>query len=249
MHKRYDVPAAGVAIPTDAASIAEGARMARVASCRDCHGQQGQGKTLFDVPMIGRVAPPALARVAADMSDADLVRAIRQGVHKDGSTLFVMPVRALSHLSDDDVGRIVAWIRTLQPRPDDSLAKTEFGPGGRALLLAGKLPPMALASDNAVAHAPADRGQYIVELACMACHKLNAPSAMEDGSPVPPLAPMVAAYDAKAFRRLLGTGKGMSPRDLGIMGVVGRESFGALTDKEVEQIQAYLTREALRADR
>ena len=95
MRKRYDVPMAAVPIPTDAASIAEGARMARIASCRDCHGQNGQGKVIFEAPMVGRLAPPALARVAQKLSDAELVRAIRQGVHKDGTSLFIMPVHAL----------------------------------------------------------------------------------------------------------------------------------------------------------
>ena len=58
---------------------------------------------------------------AESHSDAELVRTIRQGVHKDGSTLFIMPSQALSHLSDEDVGKIVAWIRTLKPGPKDSL--------------------------------------------------------------------------------------------------------------------------------
>ena len=249
MRRHYAVPASQVAVPSDAASIAEGARMARVASCRDCHGMNGQGKVFFEAPMVGRLAPPALARVAATMSDAELVKAIRQGVHKDGTSLYVMPVRALSHLSDDDVGRIVAWIRTLKPRAGDSLATTQFGLGGRAMLLAGKLLPVAIERDEAAARAPVDRGKYIVEIGCMACHKLREPSATDDGIKVPPLAPMAAAYDPAAFRRLLSTGESMSGRDLGVMRMVGRDSYGALTDQEVAQVQAYLTREALRADR
>ena len=71
IRKGRTVPMAQVAVPTDAASIAEGARLARVASCRDCHSANGEGKVLFDVPPVGRAAPPALARVAATMSDAE----------------------------------------------------------------------------------------------------------------------------------------------------------------------------------
>lgn len=249
MRKRYALADSSIVIPTDAAWIAEGGRMARVASCRECHGQDGQGKVLFEMPMVGRIASPALARVAATMSDAELARAIRQGVHKDGSSLFIMPTAALSRLSDADVGRIIAWVRSLKPRPDDSMATMHFGPGGRAMMLAGKLPVMAATADRVAPRATADRGRYIVEIGCMACHKIDAPGAMEDGSPVPALAPMAAAYDPAAFRRLLSTGRGMSPRDLGVMGVVGRESFSALTDEEVRQVQAYLTREALRDPR
>lgn len=249
MRKRYAVPAPAIAVPTDAASIAEGGRMARIASCRDCHGMNGQGKVLFEVPMVGRVAPPALARIAATMTDAELVNAIRHGVHKDGTSLYIMPIHALSHLSDEDVGRIVAWIRTLKPNAQDLLATTEFGPGGRAMLLAGKLQPVASERNEAPAETPADRGKYIVDIGCLACHKLNEPSMMEDGKPVPALAPIVAAYDPAALRRLLSMGEGMTKRDLGIMRVVGRDSFGALTDAEVAQVQAYLRREALLAAR
>ncbi|WBY07794.1 c-type cytochrome [Sphingomonas sp. 7/4-4] len=119
IRKGHAMPMAEVAIPSDPASIAEGARMARLASCRDCHAANGEGGVLFEDPMLGRIAPPPLARVAATMSDAELVRAIRQGVHKDGSSLFIMPTHALGHLSDQDVGRIVAWIRTLKPGSRD----------------------------------------------------------------------------------------------------------------------------------
>ena len=38
IRKGHAVPLVDVAIPVDAASIAEGARMARIANCRDCQG-------------------------------------------------------------------------------------------------------------------------------------------------------------------------------------------------------------------
>jgi cytochrome c553 len=241
----HAVPVADVAIPTDAASIAEGARMARIASCRECHGANGQGRVLFEAPMVGRVASPSLARMAATMTDAELVRAIRQGVHKDGRSIFVMPTHALGHIADEDVARIVAWIRTLKPGPQDSTATMQLGPVGRVLVLTGKLPVMASPAKLAEARRPADRGRYYADIACLACHKLAVAGTMEDGKTVvPPLAPMAASYDADKFRRLLHTGVGASRADLGIMSAVARESFSALTDEEVAAIQAYLKREA-----
>ena len=39
-------PLADVAIPHDPTSLAEGARLARIAGCRDCHGPNGGGRVL-----------------------------------------------------------------------------------------------------------------------------------------------------------------------------------------------------------
>lgn len=247
IRKGHAVPLAEVAIPANLASIAEGARMARLASCRDCHAANGEGGVLFEDPMLGRIAPPPLAKVAATMSDAELVRAIRQGVHKDGSSLFIMPIHALGRLSDQDVGRIVAWIRTLKPGSRDSQATMSFGPIGRALILAGKLPAMATSARVSERARPADMGRYVVDFACTACHKLHQDGTMEDGSTrVPALAPIVAAYDPARLRKLLRTGIGTKP-DHGVMSKVARESFFALTDPEIDAIQAYLKGEAEKA--
>lgn len=247
IRKGHAVPTVSIAIPSDAASIAEGARVARIANCRDCHGGNGEGKILFEDPMLGRIAPPPLAKVAATMTDAELARAIRYGVKKDGASLFIMPTYALGHLSDEDVGRIVAWIRTLKPGPKDSQATMSYGPLGRALILAGKIPPMANSAKLSQPGRPADMGRYFSDFACLACHKLHKDGTMEDGTTkVPALAPMVAAYDPAKLKKLLRTGAGTKP-DHGLMSVVARESFFVLTDPEIDAIQAYLKGEAAKA--
>jgi mono/diheme cytochrome c family protein len=248
LRKGHAVPDVVVTVPRDAASIAEGGRIARIANCRDCHGMRGEGKLLFEVPLVGRVAPPPLAVAAAEMTDAELARAIRHGVHKDGSSLFIMPTFAVGHLSDDDLGRVIAWIRSLKPGPQDSQARTAFGPVGRGLVLAGKLPAMATAATVAGKTRPADIGRYYVDVACLACHKLHREGVMEDGKTrVPALAPMAASYDADKFRHLMRTGEGMGKRDLGLMRVVAKAGFAAMTDQEIASVQAYLKGEAEKA--
>jgi len=244
----HDVPLASLKVPHDAASIAEGGRLARITGCRGCHGANGGGRVLVDDPMLGRLVPPALARVAATESDAELERTIRHGVDKSGHTLFVMPTRAHRYLADEDSARIIAWIRSLKARPDDVVATTRFGPVGRGLVLFGMLPPSAHPERVSPATRPADIGRYFVNVSCVSCHDLNTPRPTEDGKQVaPPLAPMAAAYDAAAFRTLLRTGKGMSGRDLGMMTSVAKGDLFALSDTEITAIQAYLTTEAAKA--
>jgi len=240
-----DVALTPITVPHDAASIAEGARLAKITGCRDCHGKNGSGEVLVSNPMLGTIAPPALARATAGYSDAELDRAIRHGVRKDGSSLFVMPTQALTFLADDDAGRIIAWIRSLRPLPSDSLKTTHYGPLARALLLAGKVKPSVHAATVSVATRPADIGNYFVSVSCAGCHKLHEAQPSDDGRQiVPALAPIAAAYDPAAFRTLLRTGVGVSKRDLGMMRVAAVGGLNALTDAEITAIQAYLTAEA-----
>jgi mono/diheme cytochrome c family protein len=244
----HGVPLAALTIPHDAASVAEGGRLARITGCRGCHGADGGGHVLVDDPMLGRVVPPALARIAANESDAELDRTIRHGVHKDGRTLFVMPTGAHRYLADEDRARIIAWIRSLKPRPDDVLATSSFGPAGRALILSGMLSPSVHPETVSPATRPADTGRYFVNVSCAACHDLYTPRPTDDGKQVaPPLAAMGAAYDPVAFRTLLRTGVGMGGNDLGLMKRVAQGDLFALSDTEITAIQAYLTAEAAKA--
>ena len=244
----HDVPLASVQVPHDAASIAEGGRLARITGCRGCHGADGGGDVLVDDPMLGRLVSPAFARVAATESDAELDRTIRHGVDKHGQALFVMPTRAHRYLADEDRARIIAWMRSLKARPDDVLATTSFGPVGRGLILSGMLQPSVHPEKVSTPTRPADVGRYFVNVSCAGCHDLYTPRPTDDGKQIaPPLAPMAAAYDPTAFRTLLRTGVGMSGRDLGLMKKVARDDLSALTDAEIVSLQAYLIAETAKA--
>ncbi|UZK66163.1 c-type cytochrome [Sphingomonas sp. M1-B02] len=248
IRKGHAVPLTQIAVPADAASIAEGARLARITGCSDCHGDRGQGRVFVDDPMFGRVAPPALTRVATNYTNPELVRAIRHGVRKDGSSLFVMPTGALGHLSDDDVGKVIAWVRSLKLQPGDSTLGTSFGPIARAMLLAGKVPKSATPQTVSTATRPTAIGRYFVEVSCNGCHALHSERLSDDGrQTVPPLAMVSGSYDLVKFKHLLKTGEGMSKRDLGLMSEAARGGLNSLTDAEVEAIHAYLKMEAAKA--
>ncbi|RYD59833.1 MAG: c-type cytochrome [Sphingomonadales bacterium] len=245
LRRGHDVAVTALTIPTDAASIAEGGRLAKIAGCRDCHGPNGGGMVLVDDPMLGRLAPPALAAVAQTYSDAELERAIRHGVRRDGTALFVMPTAAHGYLADDDTARIIAWIRSLRPMPTDSTAVTSFGPLGRALLLAGELRTSVHPETVSQRNRPADMGRYVVDISCNGCHALHTSRPSDDGrQTVPPLAMVAAAYDYPAFKILMRTGLPPSGKDLGMMTEAAKGGLHVLTDDEIAQIHQYLKAEA-----
>jgi cytochrome c553 len=245
LRRGYDVALTPVAVPHDAASIAEGARLAKITGCRDCHGANGGGAVLLKDPMLGTIASPPFSQVAARYSDAELLRAIRHGVRRDGSALFIMPTDAHTYLADDDAARIIAWIRSLKAQPTDSRETMRLGPLGRGLVLAGQVRPSVQIPEVSAHTRPADVGKYFVDISCAACHKMHEPSPAHHGNQiVPALAPIAAAYDPAAFRTLLRTGVGASKRDLGLMRMVAVAGMHALTDEEIAAIQAYLAAEA-----
>ncbi|MEP9357749.1 c-type cytochrome [Sphingomonas sp. KR3-1] len=241
--RSHAVPVDHIAIPTDAAAIAEGGRLATIEGCRGCHGPESQGLVWSSDLLGGTIAPPAIARKIASYSNDELVRLIRYGVKKDGSTLFIMSTGAHRNLADDDLGKIIAWLRTLKPGPKDSLTDTAFGPMPRLGMLTGGLAPSVHPEKVAPAHRPAERGRYFYASICADCHLLDKPNPVE-GQTAPALAPIAASYDPAAFRKLLRTGVGMGKPDLGLMSGVARESLHALSDDEIAAIQTYLKGEA-----
>src|SRR5215208_6007371 len=96
LRKRYDdVRGTVVAIPSDSASLARGKVIATLYGCTGCHTPNLAGTTMIDGFPFARLASSNLTRgqggIAADYTDADWDRAIRHGVRKDGTPLFIMP--------------------------------------------------------------------------------------------------------------------------------------------------------------
>ncbi|OYY91581.1 MAG: hypothetical protein B7Y45_02650 [Sphingomonas sp. 28-66-16] len=239
------IAARPIAVPHDDASVAEGARLATLVGCPSCHnGGKGGVWTPVDWK-IGQIAPPAIARKLAAYSDVDVVRLIRHGVKRDGSTLFVMPSWSERYLADDDLGRVIAWARTLKPAADDSRAEGWWGPQTRWGMITGAERQSVQKALVAPHTRPADGGAYLVRAVCSECHALHREQGKE-GQRVPALAPAAASYDDAAFATLLRTGKGAGNRDLGLMTTIVKENLHVLRDDEVTAIHRFLQREAAR---
>lgn len=233
---------ASLAAPT-AADLAEGERMAVIVGCwKGCHGPTGQGGS-DDLGGWYEATAPTLSDVLARYSDAELVRLVRFGVKRDGTTAIGMISGTFFALGDRDLARIIAHLRA-QPTPPPVARSRTIHFTGRLAMLTGAwktsvdevdraMPRWGeLAQDTAIA-----RGRYLVSITCTECHGLDLRGRDVYGSPS---LDVVRAYDAQAFAHLMRTGEPLTRRDLGIMSWVAREAFARFTDEEIADIHAYL---------
>ncbi|HEV7607687.1 MAG TPA: cytochrome c, partial [Steroidobacteraceae bacterium] len=158
-------------LPTDAAEIEEGHRLAQLTGCTHCHGDNLAGGAPIDIPQIARFVPPNISSILPAMSDAQLVGLLRRGVKRDGTGIWLMPSEMYSHLHDQDLARIIAWVRTV-PASGGTTEKTEVRLLGRALVVAGKFKSGAQQVEEAAGAPaiPAGRGAYLAMNLCSECH-------------------------------------------------------------------------------
>lgn len=108
-----------------------------IAGCGNCHtpigpdgfvmSQELGGRLVEDIEAFTAYAPNITpgGRVA-DWSDAELARAIREGIRPDGSVIGPpMPFAMYRGISDDDLGSIVAFLRTM-PAIDTQTPPSEY---------------------------------------------------------------------------------------------------------------------------
>ena len=242
--RTYAVPAVALSIPTDPASIIEGRRLATVRGCfGGCHGKQAEGAVMFDQPMIGRIVAPNLVAAVHKHSDAELAAIIRNGVRPGGHSVFVMPAEAYVLLTDDDLGRIIAFLRSL-PVVEGPGPSVSLGPLGRigvasgrfkpaAELIAETVPPPEATSEEAV------RGRYLARTTCAECHGTSLDGESNPDFTSPSLR-LVAAYSPEGFKQLMREGVALGGRHLRTMSPWARQHLSHLTDSEIAALYSYL---------
>ena len=111
---------------------ARGEYLSRIMDCGGCHtpgalaGQPDMTRSLagsaigFGIPQIGVFYPPNLTSDRetglGGWSEAEIVRAVREGVRPDGRVLApVMPWQAYSALTDADARALARYLRSLPP--------------------------------------------------------------------------------------------------------------------------------------
>ncbi len=179
LNERRTNPVADIRVAATPAQIARGERLANV--CVTCHSWNDQvvlsGSDFiakFGFPPVGILHSPNLTPAGniSDWSDGELIRAIREGVHKNGRSLLIMPVETFGNLSDDDVQAIVAYLRA-QPATDRPTPTNQFNVLGALFMNLSDLrtaqPPVG--SVSSPPPRTSEYGKYMVDvLGCRDCH-------------------------------------------------------------------------------
>jgi mono/diheme cytochrome c family protein len=232
--------------------------------CQVCHGQDLAGPVVDDCkdapctgfsndPIFGKLMPnnltPGLEGTGSVFTDADYVRAIRHGIGRDNKSLLIMPSEQYNKISDEDLGAMIAYLKTLDP-VDNKLGESNLGPLGRliAVIAGGLLPASQI--DHSAAREPspvvgvsAEYGEYLAEI-CTICHgdlltgsrvpgndRVDAPNITLDG----------ALGDWTKSQFIITLRSGMTPRgDLLDPRFMPWNRFNQMTDDEVDAIWLYI---------
>ena len=245
---KFEVPTLALDIPDDALSIAEGQRLARIRGCFDgCHGTAAAGEVFFDLPDGTQVIAPDLGHAARNYTASELAAIIRFGIRPDGSSaLLVMPSEMFYHVSDNELGAMIAFLKTQEPR-DEPLPETRYGPLARLLLQVFKHETSTILAAEYVErdhprispapHDPHEHGRYLAKTACTECHGKDL-SGGTDGI-APPLA-IALSYSAEEFATLMRTGIAKGGRELDLMKLVAEKRFSFYTDAEILALHTFL---------
>lgn len=201
-------------------------------------------------PISGVFATPNLTSHAtglAGWSDAEIARAIREGVDKDGVELVIMPSAHYTVLSDADVAAIVGYLRMLEP-VDHEVPPLQLNWAAKIMLALGVFGPSPLQDPITTAQTQPpsgtiENGEYLASIgACRECHKQNLaggplPMAPPDTIPAANLTPggELAGWTVDDFIAAVTEGKHPSGETLD----EGMPRFGT-SPEDLADIFAYL---------
>jgi mono/diheme cytochrome c family protein len=222
--------------------------------CLGCHGDGAKGQIFFDGLPFGTLAAPNLTSgkggIGAVMTDSDFNRSIRHGIGHDGRALVIMPSESFTHLSDADLGAIVAYVKSLPPA-DNVVPARNLAIPALVFVGSGMFSPAAQLIDHSAAHTAtvtpaetADYGSYIVELAtCRSCHgpNLTGQTGGGGGAPAGPnISPSgeVGAWTKEQFINTIRTG--VNPADHPLTDEMPWKTFSNMTDQDLGAVYAYL---------
>jgi cytochrome c553 len=239
-----DTDKAALAIPTDPVGIEEGRRIAQLAGCMHCHGDNLAGTVVDDIPKLVRLVAPNISTLLPNYSDAQIATVLRKGVKPGGKSVLFMPSEMFRHLSDQDLARVIAFLRTKPAVIDGVTEKTQLRPIGRLIIAKGDYQPAALAIaslpaavGNFEAADPVSRGRYLTMSYCSECHGQK----LEGVAPInAPALAVAKAYSLEQFSRLMRQGVGTGDREFRLMTPTARARFTQLTAEEVAAVHAYL---------
>lgn len=245
----YTVSPVKVAMTSD--QVARGERLAHI--CVDCHSSSGQlpldgskenflaGGSPFGTLYAPNLTPGGPLK---EWSDGEIMRAMREGIDRDGRPLMIMPSQAIHSLSDADTQALVAYLRS-QPAVAHVTPARDLNALVAALIGIGMAPISAQEPITQPVVAPpsgtADYGQYLVHaMGCPDCHGQNYTGASGGFGPSGPnLTLIVPKWSQADFLNLFR--KGQDPSGRVISAEMPWKSYNAaLTDSELADVYSFL---------
>lgn len=189
-------PTSDMTVDRSAAQVARGEYLVNgIAACGACHNGHadndllsphvtsllGGGAVLEEGDKIRLYVPnvtPDRETGLGDWTDDEILRAIRDGIRKDGTVLFpIMPYGAYAHVSDEDAHAIVAYLRSIPPAKPSSERIPVEAPGMLRMLVKKGVtlhePAMNVPQPNR--EDPVAYGSYLAQLGhCGECHSATA---------------------------------------------------------------------------
>jgi len=244
-----------------------------VASCFHCHTEHDLSNPEFPrieaklgsgwampIPELGSVIAPNITpdpeTGIGSWTDDEVLRAIQEGVTKDGRALFpIMPYMNFAKLDDEDAASIVAYIRSIPPVKNALPTTKLIFPLN---FIVKTIPQPRVPATPAPRTTAAARGEYLVKnvASCQDCH-----TPTKGGTPIPgmdfaggssfddpsgkklfsknitPDPSGIAHYDEALFLQVLHTGKVPGQN---LSRIMPFESFQTMTDDDARDVWAYL---------
>ncbi|MGV8805471.1 MAG: c-type cytochrome [Polaromonas sp.] len=240
----------------DAATLARGKYLFNSRGCAECHGVTGAGREFINDGKGMRIKSPSIApgqgSVVAHYTPADWVRTVRHGVKPDGRPVFIMPSEDYNQLTQDDMGALVAYVRSLPPA-NGSAAQVELPLPVKLMYGYDAIKDAAQKIDHSLAppqpipeNVSAAHGAYVANM-CIGCHGPGLsggkiPGTPPDWAPAANLTPgpgsVLKRYpSADQFVAMLRSGKRPDGTAITVMPF---ESLGQLSDVDARAVYAYL---------
>jgi mono/diheme cytochrome c family protein len=152
-----------------------------------CHSEYGQpyaggSESINEGPVSGVFGVP---NITSDQetgiggwSDAEIGRAMREGIDKDGKVMLIMPWRNYSVLSDQDLAAVIGYLRGVEPVHNE-VPEMDFNAIAKTMNALGMFGPTGVnepiqAAQIAPQPGTAEYGGYLVSLGdCRGCHGAN----------------------------------------------------------------------------
>jgi cytochrome c553 len=254
MTQQHTNPVQNITVQGTPEQVARGAYMVSAfPGCAGCHSTEPlkdrpvlNGQPFTEIAALMQLEAPNLTPGGRlkDWSDGEIVRAIREGINREGRALIIMPSHEYRHLSDPDVQAIVAYLRSQPPVPGQS-APPSLTLLGTILVGTGQFTLSNQAPVQNVTAPPrgptAEYGGHLSQVSgCRVCH-----GDALDGQNVPPGPPpgpnlhIVKGWTEEQFFRTIR--EGVDPSGKRLTDEMPWREYARGTDDDLRAIYLYVT--------